>query len=103
VSGAKLKSAVFYLQPRKLWQRLVLAFPEILTLLLIAFCSWQLLRIVSAIYAGNSFNQLSARRIAAIGWAIVFTVILLFILHLLQANIASAVTLKFNSTIPNYR
>jgi len=102
LSGAKLNAAVFYLQPAKILDRLVLSLPGILTLLLIAFCSWQLLRIVNAIHSGNSFNQSSVKKIAGIGWAILVTFLLLFILDSLQNSVAS-VSLDFSSTIPNYR
>ncbi len=102
LSGAKLNTVVFYLQPRKFWDRLLLSLPGILTLLLVAFCSWQLLRIIAAIRSGSSFNESSAKRIAAIGWAIVFTVLLFFIVDAVQTNVV-AISMNFTSTIPNYR
>jgi hypothetical protein len=102
LSGGNLNTAVFYIQSGKLWDRLVLSIPRILPLLLIAFCSWQLLLLVSAIHSGTSFTQSSPKRIASIGWAILITALLLFIFYLLQ-NSVDAISLNFSSTIPNYR
>ena len=103
ISGGQLKTAVFYLQPEKLWHRLWLSLPGILTLLLIPFCCWQLLQFVRAIHSGNSFSQMSAKRLAKIGWAILFINVLFFILDLLQQRVASSILIDFHSTIPNFR
>ena len=100
--GAKLETAVFHLQPRKFWDRMVLSLPRILPLLLIAFCSWQLLQLIRAIHSGTSFTESSSKRIASIGQAILFTALLLFILNSLQ-NSVTAISFNFSSTIPNYR
>jgi hypothetical protein len=102
LGGAKLNTAVFYLQPRKFGDRLVLSLPRILTLLLVAFCSWQLFRLISAIHSGSSFTQSSPKRIASIGWAVLVTATSLFILDSLQ-NSVDFISLDFSSTIPNYR
>ena len=100
--GAKLDTAIFYVQPKKFWDRLVLSLPRILPLLLIAFCSWQLLQLVRAIHSGSAFTQSSPQRIARIGWAILVTALLLFILDLLP-NTVNTIFFDFSSTIPNYR
>ena len=102
VSSANLTTAVFYVQPNKFWDRILLSIPRILPLLLIAFCAWQLLQLIRAIDSGTSFTQSSPKRIAGIGWAILFTGLILFILDILQNSLAS-ISLSFSSTIPNYR
>ena len=100
--GARLDGVVVYLQPSKFGDKMLLSLPRILPLLLIAFCSWQLLQLVRAIHSGVSFTQSSPKRIATIGWAILFTALLLFILDLLQ-NSVTTIWLNFTSTIPKYR
>jgi len=100
--GARLEKAVFHLQPSKFSDRIILSLPRILPYLLIAFCSWQLLQLVRAIHSGISFTESSSKRIAIIGWAIVVTALLLFILDLLQ-NSVSTISIDFSSTIPHYR
>ena len=100
--GVKLNKAIFYLQPKKFRDRLVLSLPRILPLLLIAFCSWQLLQLVRAIHSGSAFTQSSPQRIARIGWAMLVTALLLFVLNLLQSNV-NTIFFDFSSTIPNYR
>jgi hypothetical protein len=100
--GARLDGVVVYLQPNRFRDKMVLSLPRILPLLLIAFCSWQLLQLVRAIHSGVSFTQSSPKRIASIGWAILLTALLLFILDLLQ-NSVTTIWLNFSSTIPKYR
>ena len=102
VNGARLESATFYLQPTNFPDRLLLSLPGIMTWLLFAFCSWQILKIIRAIHSGSTFNESVSKRIASIGWAIIAVTFSFLILDYLQSNV-SGVNVRFSSTIPNYR
>src|SRR5687768_2787144 len=73
ITGTRVEDIIFFVQPKKFLDRLLLVLPEIFKLLLYAFCSWQLLQIIRAIHSGNSFTRSSAQRIASIGWAVLIT------------------------------
>jgi hypothetical protein len=100
--NGKIESAVFYLNPTGSWDKFVLSVPRILPMLLLAFCCWQLYRILAAIYSGNSFIRASAKRMASIGWAILAVDLVFLVFDFFPNNIGT-IGVSFISDIPNFR
>ena len=102
VNMVTLNSGTFYLKPGTVADKFLFAVPEILKMLLAAFCSWQLAKLVSSIHKGRSFRKKSYARLSRIGVAMIVADLLLLVTDMLPARINS-VAIDFSASIPNYR
>jgi Protein of unknown function (DUF2975) len=101
IAAGSITSGVIHVVTGRRGWRVLLLSPLILFFSLIAFCAWQIARLLNDILAGNEFGNGNYTRLRNIGWGVIAYQLFLFLLQLAVEN--QVVFITFYSTIPNYR
>ncbi len=101
ISNMKIKGVSVHIQPENFMSRLILIFPIILQMLLIAFCSWRLGAFLHFIQNDYSFDKSNYKRLRNIGWGLIVYNLVLFTFDFLLSRFT--IIISTQSTNNNFQ
>jgi hypothetical protein len=102
IKAAKINSITYYIWPQNRWKRLFLFLPVLLLALTIAYCSWQLSRLMKDIIAEEVFRRKGYKRLAKVGYAILILQLIICLLSFTEFY-RHSITIDFQSSINRFR
>ncbi len=100
INGGSIQKGIINIQTQDVWFRLRLLFPLFITVLVSAYCMWQIAFLLQSITKEAAFESINFKRLRSVGWAIIVYQLVLFFVtsyHYMSFQIS------FASSIPHYR